>query len=126
MIGVPKPIHITRPRTVALKTHPKKDPVTPQLRAEVIARDLRIAGGCVAPHLDATAGECRGQFGDYVRPYAEAALTLDHVRDHAAMAMRAPSDMRHLVSLCWWHHLNSGWATSHRPLLRAYLEEHAR
>jgi hypothetical protein len=38
------------------------------------------------------------------------------------MGKRAPSDLAHLVSVCEWHHLY-GWATSHRPELRAYLQE---
>jgi hypothetical protein len=48
-------------------------------------------------------------------------LTLDHVRDEPMMGKRAPSDERHLVSLCEFHHLWSSWATSHRPELRDYL-----
>ena len=38
------------------------------------------------------------------------------------MGKRAPSDAAHLVTLCWHHHLD-GWATAHRPELRAYLRE---
>lgn len=29
--------------------------------------------------------------------------------------------MAHMVTVCEHHHLWSGWATSHRPLLRSYL-----
>jgi hypothetical protein len=47
-------------------------------------------------------------------------LTLDHVKDQPRMGVRAPSDERHLVSLCAHHHLD-GWATGHRPDLRNYL-----
>jgi hypothetical protein len=50
-------------------------------------------------------------------------LTLDHVKSQPMMGKRAPSDMEHLVTVCEHHHLWSGWATSHRPLLRRYLEE---
>jgi hypothetical protein len=51
-------------------------------------------------------------------------LTLDHVRDHAAMGgKRAPSDARHLAAICERHHLWTGWATSHRPALRLYLAQ---
>ncbi|MFH1554593.1 MAG: hypothetical protein ABII76_06990 [Pseudomonadota bacterium] len=81
----------------------QRDPVDAKLRIEVLTRD----GDCVAALL----GEpgCRGR------------LTLDHVKDHARMGRRAPSDARHLVTICEHHHLD-GWATSHRPELRAYLE----
>lgn len=83
----------------------RKDPVTPQVALEVFNRDK----GCVAVELGEWASSCEGR------------LTLDHVRDHAMMGKRAPSDAAHLVALCWHHHLD-GWATSHRPLLREYLE----
>lgn len=91
-----------------LRRSRRKDPVSPELRLAVLERD----GGCVAARIiDSWEGElCHGR------------LTLDHVRDEPMMGKRAPSDMAHLVSLCEWHHLESGWATSHRPELRTYLE----
>jgi hypothetical protein len=81
----------------------KSDPVTPQLRIDVLQRD----GGCVA-RTARDADACQGR------------LTLDHVKDQPRMGRRAPSDMAHLVTLCWHHHLD-GWATAHRPELRLYL-----
>lgn len=36
------------------------------------------------------------------------------------MGKRAPSDARHLIACCEYHHLE-GWATSHRPAIREYL-----
>ena len=90
-----------------IRRHAHKDPVTPELRQAVLERDR----GCIAHlrlGLDPT-GPCYGR------------LTLDHVRDQPMMGKRAPSDMAHLVTLCEHHHLD-GWATSHRPELRAYLE----
>lgn len=81
-----------------------RDPVSGDLRSEVLNRD----GGCVAVILGAEG--CRGR------------LTLDHVKDEPRMGRRAPSDARHLVTLCEHHHLD-GWATSHRSELRAYLRE---
>ena len=86
----------------------RPDAVTPELREAVLRRD----GGCVA-----------SRFGLY--PYAgpcDGRLTLDHVKDQPRMGKRAPSDAAHLVTLCWHHHLD-GWATAHRPELRAYLRE---
>lgn len=50
-------------------------------------------------------------------------MTLDHVKDEPMMGRRAPSDEGHLVTLCWEAHVNTGWATSHRPELRAYLAQ---
>lgn len=84
----------------------RKDPVTADVALAVLSRDA----GCVAVILGAHPSTCKGR------------LTLDHVRDHAAMgAPRAPSDEQHLVALCEEHHLWSGWATSHKPELREYL-----
>jgi len=82
----------------------KRDPVTPELREAVFRRDM----GCIAPFIEKTIDLCSGR------------LTLDHVKDQPMMGKRAPSDMEHLVTVCWHHHLD-GWATAHRPELRAYL-----
>jgi hypothetical protein len=93
-----------------IRRHAHRDPVTPELRQAVLERDR----GCLAPMLDPMVESwsdwCSGR------------LTLDHVREQPMMGKRAPSDMAHLVTLCWHHHLETGWATSHRPELRAYLE----
>lgn len=89
-----------------MKRKRRTDPVTHEVALAVLSRDA----GCVAVALGASPATCKGR------------LTLDHVRDHAAMgAPRAPSDMAHLVALCEEHHLWSGWATSHKPELREYL-----
>jgi hypothetical protein len=80
--------------------------VTPELRLAVLERDH----SCVAVRLGADYRGCGGR------------LTLDHVKDQPRMGKRAPSDMAHLAVLCERHHLD-GWATSHRPALRAYLRE---
>jgi hypothetical protein len=87
-----------------LRRRPHADPVTPALRLAVIERDH----GCIAVRLGEDPMACRGR------------LTLDHVKDAPRMGKRAPSDARHLVTLCEEHHLY-GWATAHRPELRAYL-----
>lgn len=74
---------------------------------------------CVAPLLDPLgSGPCSGR------------LTLDHVHRHhgGTKGKRAPSDERHLVTLCALHHLGEGdkggrvWATANRPRLRTYLD----
>jgi hypothetical protein len=95
-------------RSGPIRRRARRDPVSPELRLAVLERDR----DCVAAILDTFEGwSCRGRW------------TLDHVKDEPRMGVRAPSDAAHLVTLCEWHHLESGWATSHRPELRAYLEE---
>ena len=106
----------------------KKDPVTPEIYAQVVSRDaeyisrhtprmidrknLKKKPLCLAPILDSSqSGVCSG------------GMTLDHVKSQPMMGKRAPSDAAHLVTLCENHHLWTGWATSHRPLLREYLRE---
>ena len=81
--------------------------MTPELRESVLERD---GWACVAPRLGAS-DPCSGR------------LTLDHVKDQPRMGVRAPSDAAHLVALCSGHHIDTGWATAHRPELRAYLSE---
>lgn len=106
----------------------RADAVTPELRDEVLALD---GYRCVARLIALRAGEpidaCRNKWNAVVIEsgrYPRLALTLDHVKDEPMMGKRAPSDVRHLVSLCWHHHLN-GWATGHRPALRIYLANRA-
>ena len=73
-----------------------------------------ISPKCVAWVLDPSQ-MCSGRY------------TLDHVNDQSTKGKRAPSDERHLVTLCEHHHLDyvagRNWATSHRPELRKYLRE---
>lgn len=89
-----------------MRRYPYRNVVTADVALAVLTRDA----GCVAVKLGASPSTCRGR------------LTLDHVRDHAAMGgRRAPSDERHLVSVCHAHHLENGWVTSHKPELREYL-----
>lgn len=70
----------------------------------VEARD----GSCVAPVVDRSVDLCDGP------------LQRDHVRYAAAMGGRRLTVPDGVVLLCRHHHLD-GWATSHRPELRAYL-----
>jgi hypothetical protein len=95
--------------------------VTPELRQHVFVRDAtetrwtpRWYGSeplCVAPWLDpSTLGTCAGP------------TQIDHIQEgYGRMGKRAPSDLAHMVAVCRFHHVDSGWATSHRPLLREYL-----
>lgn len=85
----------------------QRDLVSPALRLSVLQRD----GGCLAVligHQDPAT--CQGP------------LQLDHVKDAPRMGRRAASDARHLATVCRGHHIDTGWATANRPLLRAYLE----
>ena len=110
-----------------IRRHATRDPVTPELRQAVLERDR----GCVAPGLCVDSGIKAatsvvvfrtGKGQTYYADVCYGRLTLDHVQDgYGRMGKRAPSDMAHLVTLCEHHHLD-GWATSHRPELRAYLE----
>lgn len=84
------------------------DKVSPELHRAVLARD----DGCVARIIDPDSGPC-----------TDGRLTLDHVKDAPRMGVRAPSDMQHLVVVCYTHHIWTGWATSHRKELRDYLAE---
>ena len=114
----------------------RKDPVTPQTHDRVIRRDTEaivnhmmfnrdgmtpgrarreIAIVCIAPLVDPSqSGKCWGR------------STLDHVKEHPRMAKRAPSDTRHLVTLCEGHTENGAragyqWNTAHRAELREWL-----
>jgi hypothetical protein len=113
-----------------MQRRPQRDPVTPEMRETVILRDMAFwkaqeniwsqyrpliatRAGCIAVVLDpSTSGPCSGP------------LTLDHVKDAPRMGKRAPSDPEHLVTICLGHHVETRWATSHRPLLRWYLKKH--
>jgi hypothetical protein len=111
-----------------VKRRPHRDPVTPELREEVMRRD---DWRCIAPFIErewgccADIGRCKSRWGERAEVieglYDRSALTLDHVKDEPRAGKRAPSDRRHLVTVCAFHHLDSGWATSHRNALRWYL-----
>ena len=76
---------------------------------------------CLAPLLDPDCGPCGDQWGRALRPGRTEGLTQDHIKDQPMMGKKAPTDIDHLVTLCWKHHVLTGWATGHRPLLRDYL-----
>lgn len=91
----------------------KRDPVTPELRLAVFTRD----GGCIAPLVGGSVMDCWGR------------LTLEHVKTELRMSKRAPSDERHLVTLCEGHTENGRragyqWNTDkrNRAAVREYLE----
>lgn len=69
------------------KPHPRKDPVTPEMRLAVLARD----DGCIAPRLGGSFIDCGGR------------NTLAHVKSEPRMGRRAESDPAHLVTICEMH-----------------------
>jgi len=101
-----------------MRRKPRRDPVTPEVRAAVLRRD----GQCVAAKYE-LGHACRDQWGTPHRPDDLDKLTLDHVHEgYGMLGKRAPSDMGHLISACWAAHLG-GWTTTkqHRALIRVIL-----
>lgn len=93
---------------------PHADPVTFDVRMDVLRRD----GQCMAQLLGFT-HECRDQW-DWPHAFDDLGrMQLDHVKDAPRMGRRAPSDPLHLITLCAFAH--ERWATSNRPIERAYL-----
>jgi 5-methylcytosine-specific restriction endonuclease McrA len=98
---------VTLRRFKSLRARPRKDPVTPDVRDEVLARDnwtcvLKTIG---YPH------ECYGR------------LELDHVRK-GGMGLRSRSTADNLVSLCnFAHRIKTENGRAIRPLLLAYLAQ---
>lgn len=93
----------------------RKDPVTPEMAAYVLARD-RV---CIAYRVDST-HRCRNRWGDEHAPDDVRQLTIDHVKREARMGKRAESVPACLVAACGWAN-NEGWCSAHRAEERAYL-----
>lgn len=92
-----------------------RDRVTPEMRAAVIVRD----GGCVLARLD-PAHVCRDRWGTAHAATATWLLSIEHVKDELRMGRRAPSDMGHLVAMCYAGNVNVPSKTQ-RAALREYL-----
>ena len=104
--------------------------MTFEVAAAVFERDKQ----CVASILDPT-HVCRDKWGYTHKPNILRLLTLDHVLDVPQIGApvkkrgperkhryRAPSDVEHLVAVCWAAHIAQGWSTGHREEIRAYLK----
>lgn len=103
-------------RTPMRRATSKRDPVTTEVRAYVLARDR----GCVAAKVE-PAHVCRDMFGYPHAPTDLARLTLEHVKDQLAMGRRAPSDPAHLLALCYG--TNVGVPSKElRAAFRSYLK----
>lgn len=96
--------------------------MTAIVAAEVLERDLRVAGGCVPKYLGAP-GPCKDRWGYVVKPDDRHGLTIGHVREHSGGTRR--SVPRWLVAGCWFHGVQ-GWELAHVRELRQYLSIVAR
>jgi hypothetical protein len=74
----------------------KRDPVTAAVRWAVMRRD----GGCVLARFDAP-HVCHDRWGNEHPPTDVRRLTVEHVKDDLRMGVRAPSDLGHLVAMCY-------------------------
>lgn len=95
----------------------RRDPVTPELRQHVLRRD----GRCFLYRLDDTHA-CRDQWGNPHSPFDLSLLTVDHVKDEPRMGVRATSDARHLVAMCYAGNVGVP-SKAVRQAQRAYLAE---
>lgn len=89
--------------------------VSPELRAAVFARD----GRCVLAVLDAQ-HVCRDRWGTPHRSDATRLLTVEHVKTELRLGLRAPSDLRHLVAMCWAGNVGVP-SKDQRQAIRVYL-----
>ncbi len=89
---------------IVIRRKPHRDPVTPELREYILARDK----GCVGALLDME-GPCDGR------------IEIDHVVN-AGLGKRGPSIPLNLASLCSAHHREkTDNARAWRPMLIEYL-----
>jgi hypothetical protein len=98
-----------------MKRHARRDPVTPELRAAVLERDLV----CTLARLDPT-HECRDRWGLSQPPSWD--LTIEHVKSESRMGRRALSDLQHLVAMCYGGNVGVPSAAQ-RQAIRAYLAQ---
>lgn len=106
-------------RRTPLKAWRRKpeDKVTPDVAAFVFRRD----GACVPSMLGAP-GLCTDTFDNVLAATNVERMTLDHVRDHAMMGKRAPSDAAHLIVTCAGHGVQR-WELANRDVIRTYLSK---
>lgn len=94
----------------------RRDPVTPELRAAVFARD----GACVLSKRNRM-HVCHDQWGRWHASNDVGRLSLEHVKSQLRAGQRAESDMAHLVALC--HGANVAVPSKdERAWMREYLE----
>lgn len=100
---------------------PVADRVPPEVADAAWLRDK----GCVPAQLGAP-GLCRDAFRNVHAWNDRSRLTIEHVRDHAAMgAPRAKSDLAHMLWGCAGHTVQS-WELAHKQQLREWLDRPVR
>jgi hypothetical protein len=88
--GLPNTVANGRPRRT------KPDPVTGAVRWAVLHRDrMCVLARYFPEHV------CRDRWGNVHRPDDTKRLSIEHVKDELRMGVRAPSDLAHLVALCF-------------------------
>lgn len=104
-----------RTRANGRPTRAKSDPVTAGVRWAVMRRD----GACILSRLDPT-HVCRDRWGNEHPADSVSRLTVEHVKSELRMGQRAPSDLGHLVAMCYAG--NVGVPTKvQREAIREYL-----
>lgn len=98
-----------------MKLRRHKDPVTPEIRRAVLERDR----GCLLARVDST-HICRDKWGREHAPTYTGLLTVEHVKDQPMMGRRAPSDMAHLVAMCYAGNVGVP-SKKQRAAIREYL-----
>ena len=73
----------------------RKNPVTPEVRARVLQRDEVCFLWRLTPEHS-----CRDAWGEPHHYSDTGRLTLDHVKRHARMGLRAPSRPEFMVAMC--------------------------
>jgi hypothetical protein len=75
---------------------------------------------CVAAKLE-RGHVCQDQWGEEHSPDDLDRLTLEHVKDAAAMGVKSPTDEAHCVALCFDANAVTMWGSANRQRLRDYL-----
>jgi hypothetical protein len=105
--------------------------IPPATREAVLRRD---GYRCLAPQLDGRAGWCRDAWGFPITRWrghdmGPAYVQMSHTKDEGELVMgqKAPTDPRHLISLCPFHHtgtkVGSNWEAANRWKIRRHLED---
>lgn len=94
-----------------------RDPVTPELREAVMRRDR----SCILARLDWD-HICWDRWGQQHSASDTDRLTVEHVKSELRMGKRAPSDLGHLVAMCWRGNVGVP-SKVQREAIRAYLRK---
>jgi hypothetical protein len=93
----------------------KRDPVTGAVRWAVLHRDEM----CVLAKFDPR-HDCRDRWGNSHRSTDTKRLSIEHVKDALRTGVRAPSDMGHLVAMCYASNVGVP-SKAQRSEIREYL-----